>query len=132
MDDSKNFAKNKSLEDLEGEEWKPIRQSKVYFISNLGRAKSKNRHQMKILEQQKNNSGYWRVSLSLELGKARYYLVSRLVAEAFLPDGKGRMKQVHHKKGKDCNTADSLAYLTQEEHTQEHRRMKGKDADGKE
>ena len=130
MDDRENFAKNKSLEDLEGEVWKPIRQSRVYFISNYGRVKSKNNHQMMILEQQKNNSGYWRVSLSLEKGKAVYYLVSRLVAEAFLPDGEAAKKQVHHTKGKDCNTADSLVFLTQDEHTQEHRRLKGKDADG--
>lgn len=131
MNDSKEvFANNKSLEDLEGEVWKPIRNSKVYFISNYGRVKSKNHHQMMILEQQKNNKGYWRVSLSLEKGKAVYYLVSRLVAEAFSPDGDAENKEVHHTKGKDCNSADSLVYLTKEEHTQEHRRMKGKEADG--
>ena len=45
MNDSKEvFANNKSLEDLEGEVWKPIRNSKVYFISNYGRVKSKNHH----------------------------------------------------------------------------------------
>jgi len=43
------FAKIKTLNDLEGEEWRPIRNSKVYFVSNLGRVKSKNKHSMKIL-----------------------------------------------------------------------------------
>ncbi len=44
------FAKIKTLDDLEGEVWKPIRNSQHYFVSNLGRVKSNNKHSMKVLE----------------------------------------------------------------------------------
>ena len=77
------FAKIMTLDDLEGEEWRPVRNSKHYWVSSLGRVKSNNKHAMKILAQKKNRYGYWRVCLSLVVGDAKYYLVSRLVAEAF-------------------------------------------------
>lgn len=119
------FAKIKTLEDLEGEIWRPIRNSNHYFISNLGRVKSNNKHPMKILEQKKNQCGYWRVCLSLVLGEARYYLVSRIVCETFNPEEADENKEVHHLNGKDDNRAESLVWLSKKEHTQEHERMKG-------
>lgn len=128
------FAKIKTLDDLEGEEWKSIRGSKHYFVSNLGRVKSNNKHCMKILEQKKNDYGYWRVCLSLEVGNPRYYLTSRLVAEAFKPEDAGEDKEVHHLKGKDCNTSESLVWLSKEEHSEEHERIRQQkkvEADGK-
>lgn len=45
MNDNKIiFAEIKTLDNLEGEEWRPIRNSLVYFVSNYGRVKSKNKH----------------------------------------------------------------------------------------
>ena len=44
------FAKIKTLDDLEGEEWRKVRNHKHYFVSNYGRVKSDNKHPMKILE----------------------------------------------------------------------------------
>lgn len=135
MNDNKIiFAEIKTLDNLEGEEWRPIRNSLVYFVSNYGRVKSKNKHQMKILSQKKNVSGYWRVCLSLEVRDARYYLTSRLVAEAFKPEEAGEEKQVHHMCGKDQNTAESLMWLSKEKHSEEHekiRQQKKAEADGK-
>ena len=55
---------------------------------------------MKILAQKKNNYGYWRVCLSLEKRDARYYLVSRIVAEAFYPEKVNDEGEVHQKKCK--------------------------------
>jgi hypothetical protein len=49
MNDNTIIAKIKTIQDLEGEEWRPIRDSNVYFVSNLGRVKSKNKHSMIIL-----------------------------------------------------------------------------------
>jgi len=49
-DNNKIFATIKTLENLEGEEWRPIQGNLYYFVSNLGRVKSRNKHQMKILE----------------------------------------------------------------------------------
>lgn len=123
-DNNTIFALNKSLDDLEGEEWRAIRNSLVYYVSNYGRVKSRNKHQMKILSQKKNVSGYWRVCLSLEVGDAKYYLTSRIVAEAFYPDEASEDKQVHHLQGKDCNTSDSLIWLSKEEHTEEHEKIR--------
>ena len=118
------FAKIKTLDDLEGEEWRNVRNHKHYFVSNYGRVKSDNKHPMKILEQKKNEYGYWRVCLSLELGDPRYYLTSRLVAEAFKPEEAGEEKQVHHLQGKDNNTAESLVWLTKEKHDEEHEKIR--------
>ena len=129
------FAKIKTLDDIEGEEWRNVRNHKHYFISNLGRAKSNNKHPMKILEQKKNVSGYWRVCLSLQQGDPRYYLTSRLVAEAFKPEEASEDKEVHHLRGKDCNTADSLVWLSKEEHDEAHdriRQQKKAEKDGEE
>ena len=134
MDDTIIIALIKSIEDLDGEEWRPIRGSLVYFVSNRGRVKSRNKHQMKILTQRKNNKGYWRVRLSLQLNQPKEFLVSRLVAEAFTPDGNAEIKQVHHKNGKDNNSVECLSWLTKEEHDKEHTRIrasKRKKADGK-
>lgn len=35
------FAKIKTLDDLEGEEWRNVRNHKHYFVSNYGRVKRK-------------------------------------------------------------------------------------------
>lgn len=118
------FAKIKTLDDLEGEEWRNVRNHKHYFISNLGRAKSDNKHPMKILEQKQNDDGYWRVCLSLEEGNPKYYLTSRLVAEAFHPEEASEDKEVHHLNGRNCNMADSLVWLSKEKHDEEHNRMR--------
>ena len=126
MNDNTIIAKIRTIQDLEGEEWRPIRGSNVYFVSNLGRVKSKNKHSMIILTQQKNNDGYWRVCLSLQVGDPQYYLVSRLVAEAFMPKEAGEEKEVHHIKGKDWNTVDCLAWVSKEEHNQKHKELKMK------
>ncbi len=132
MDDDKTiFARIKTLDDLEGEEWRNIRNNKFYSISNLGRVKSNNKHPMKILEQKKNCCGYWRVCLSLEKGIAKYYLTSRLVAEAFIPEDAADDKEVHHLLDKDCNTADSLAWLTKDAHNEEHDRIRQQKKTGK-
>ena len=118
MNDNRTiFAKNKTLDDLEGEEWRNVRQNQYYYIS-------RNHHQMKILAQQKNDSGYWRVCMSLEKGCPKYYLVSRLVVEAFAETEMDEKIEVHHKEGKDNNTVGSLACLSKEEHNQEHKRLK--------
>lgn len=37
------FAKIKTLDDLEGEEWRNVRNHKHYFVSNYGRVKSDNK-----------------------------------------------------------------------------------------
>lgn len=134
-DDDIIFAEIKTLDDLDGEEWRAVRNSLVYYVSNYGRVKSRNKHKMKILSQKKNVSGYWRVCLSLQVREARYYLTSRLVAEAFKPEEAGEEKEVHHLQGKDCNTAESLIWLSKEEHTEEHDRIRQKkkaEADGEE
>ena len=55
---------------------------------------------------------------------AKYYLTSRLVAEAFIPEDAGDDQEVHHLLDKDCNTADSLVWLTKDEHNEEHEKIR--------
>lgn len=54
------------------------------------------------LTPQKNNWGYLRIRLSSDLGKWRFILVHRLVAEAYLPNI-DMLPEVNHKDGDKLN-----------------------------
>ena len=67
---------------IDNEIWKPVDGYEKYFVSNLGRIKSLKHKKEKYLKAFPNNKGYYRVCLS-DKGKAKHFLVSRLVAMAF-------------------------------------------------
>lgn len=68
------------IPDLPGEAWRPIEgYNGKYLVSNLGRIKSLKHANARLLTPFMNNKGYDRVCLS-QFGKARHFLVSRLVA----------------------------------------------------
>ena len=68
------------IPDLPGEEWRPIEgYGGKYLCSNMGRIKSLKHAEARLLTPFMNNKGYDRVCLS-RFGKARHFLVSRLVA----------------------------------------------------
>ena len=102
------------IPDLEGEVWKDICGfSGKYKISNYGRVKSFKYYKAHILRTQLNNKGYERVSLS-KAGRARYYLVHRLVAQHFVANDNPEEKNtVDHIDGnKENNTASNLRWLS--------------------
>lgn len=74
------------IKDLPNEEWREIAgYDGKYFVSNMGRVKSLQFKNEKLLTAFVNNKGYARLCLSKN-GKAKHFLVSRLVAQAFCPN----------------------------------------------
>jgi hypothetical protein len=103
-------------EELATEEWKIVsidgRKFYRYAVSNLGRIK--NIHKGTILKQiwchavRGEDSVYWRIYI-----KGKWYLIHRLVSEAFVSGRTKRKKIVHHKDHCTYNPrANNLEWVT--------------------
>lgn len=94
--------------------WKEIiNYENKYWVSNLGRIKS-NYSGGKIISFQKNEDGYFKVSL-YKKGKTKSFLVHRLVALHFIPNPRG-VNTINHIDGnKENNCVDNLEWCTQKE-----------------
>lgn len=104
------------------EVWKPVEGSdEKYLVSSLGRVKSLKSGKPRILKTFVNNKGYERVALSVN-GEVRYYLVSRLVAQAFCPNDDPLHKTtVDHIDGNKLNNhAENLRWLSLSENVQNY------------
>lgn len=100
------------------EAWKDIFSYEgKYQISSLGRVKSlprTGRLQVKILKPHFKKGGYLEVSLSKN-SSPRYCLISRLVAQAFIPNPQNKL-YINHKNGvKKNNTTLNLEWCTFQE-----------------
>lgn len=97
------------LFDIE-EIWKDIPgYENIYWISNKGRVKSKN----KILKLSVHRDGYMKAGLCVN-GKVRTYQVHRLVALAFIPNP-NNLPQINHKdENKTNNCVGNLEWCTME------------------
>lgn len=111
---NKEFAED-TIEDLPEEIWKPIDQKGKYFISSLGRVKSYQQTQARLLKPYKNQCGYYRVDIMLD--KRRTYLVHQLVAVAFVYNDDPEKKDTidHINRNKRDNTANNLRWLSRED-----------------
>tara|TARA_B100001175_G_scaffold285668_1_gene266867 strand:- start:616 stop:1266 length:651 start_codon:yes stop_codon:yes gene_type:complete len=99
-------------EDLDKEYWKKI-EGYNYYVSTEGRVRNKDGL---IMKQHINKNGYYRVYL---YNKKHYtFLVSRLVAKAFIPN-LNNLPEVHHKnKNKLDNRICNLMWVTTLENCQ--------------
>lgn len=79
-----------------------------YWVSNLGRVKNKHG---RILTLQSNDAGYLRVCLQIN-GKSKWYRVSRLVAEAFIPNPENKPEVDHINRNRADNRAENLRWVT--------------------
>lgn len=105
------------LEDLDGEVWKPIPDfEELYQVSNFGRVKSFWHGKPRIMKPNVS-FGYLRIQLCKD-GKAKKFLVHRLVAQAFIPNPDAK-PQVNHIDGHSFNNhADNLEWATGSENIQ--------------
>ena len=109
------------------EEWRQVKGYEgLYEVSNLGRVRSLDRYQErvcpgkrpffqhykgKIMKQSKNNMGYFTIQLQIHKKVGRF-LVSRLVAESFVPNP-NKLPIVNHKDQNPANNiADNLEWCT--------------------
>ena len=106
-----------TLEDLDGEEWKPIAGfDGDYQISNYGRVKSFKLKTPRIMKPMLRGN-YMRVELRNE-GKRNHVSVHVLVATAFIPNPERKL-QVNHEDGHTMNChVSNLVWATQEENMQ--------------
>ena len=113
-----------TIEDLEGELWKPIDSRGKYYISNLGRVKSYQLRQAKLLTPYRNQKGYLRVDI--KAGCRRTYLVHQLVALAFIPNDNPIEKDTidHIDLDKTNNRADNLRWLSRADNVRAYQEQK--------
>lgn len=105
------------LDDLEGEEWRPILgYEEFYHISNFGRVKSFCKGKARIIKPV-IVADYLRVGL-YKNGTPKLILIHRLVAETFIPNP-DNLPVVDHKFGMRLdNSAENLRWVTVSENTQ--------------
>jgi len=110
------------IEDLPGEEWKRIENYPLYQVSNFGRIKSITYerfvsngytafHTEKIMRQTIGKKGYLYVTIR-ENGKRHTLLVSRLVANAFIPNPHNLPEVNHKSEDKKDNTVFNLEWVS--------------------
>lgn len=118
--------KNKNINIIEGEVWKPIEgYEEFYEISNLGRVKSKRKFKYtfrEILLSPVIRSGYYVVGLYDSSKKCKMHLLHRLIAIAFIPKIIGKNTINHIDGNKLNNSIDNLEWCTQPENVEHARR----------
>jgi len=98
------------------EEWKSIKDFPEYVVSNIGNIKTNNPYiksnKGKILKQGETRAGYKIVQLSKRGQKKKTKMVSRLVAEAFIPNPNNYPEVNHKDHDKSNNFYLNLEWCT--------------------
>ncbi|MBR0061802.1 MAG: HNH endonuclease [Selenomonadaceae bacterium] len=102
-----------TLDNLDGEQWKPVVGFEGYQISNFGRVKSFKKGKTNILKPALNGK-YLSVSLSIG-GEQKWQRIHLLVARAFIPNPLNK-PEVNHDDGRKFNChVSNLFWATQSE-----------------
>lgn len=109
-----HFMANKlgiSIDYIKGEKWEPVKNyENKYMVSSLGRVKCRNH----ILRAQLNQPGYYRVVLRKNK-YSKQFLVSRLVAAAFIPNPENKPHVNHIDCNPKNNRVENLEWCTHKE-----------------
>ena len=97
----------KPYEEIEGEEWRDIKDMEDYQVSNKGRVKNKHNN---FLMKESDHFGYTRVGIGLN----KYY-VHRLVAIAFIPNPENKPSVDHINHNAKDNILENLRWATSKE-----------------
>jgi len=140
--DGYSFASNKTdaealaawqanpLPDLDGEEWKPIDwiddvDPNMYMVSNMGRVKNVAKHYpvlVRITYTTKKDRGYAQL-YRLSRKDTHTYILSRLVATAFLPNPNNLPEVDHLDADHHNNNVNNLEWVTSEENIDRAKKM---------
>jgi len=110
---------SKQIGNIMNEQWEDIKGYEgLYQVSNLGRVKgidrisANGRHlKEKILSQKHTTNGYLEV-IFCKNNKVKYFLVHRLVAEAFIPNPENKPQVNHIDEDKTNNRDTNLEWMT--------------------
>lgn len=140
--DGYSFASNKTdaealaawqanpLPDLDGEEWKPIDwiddvDPNMYMVSNMGRVKNVAKYYpilVNIIYTKKRDRGYAPL-YRLSKKNSHPYILSRLVATAFLPNPDNLPEVDHLDADHHNNSVNNLEWVTSEENIDRAKKM---------
>jgi hypothetical protein len=140
--DGYSFASNKTdaealaawqanpLPDLDGEEWKPIDwiddvDPNMYMVSNMGRVKNVSKYYpilVSIIYTKKRDRGYAQL-YRLSKKDTHPYILSRLVATAFLPNPDNLPEVDHLDADHHNNSVNNLEWVTSEENIDRAKKM---------
>lgn len=111
------------MESNQTELWKTIEENGFYQVSTFGRSRSIARktkfgatfHRVRYLSPQLSNQGYARLTVRMDDGTKKTFLLHRLVARAFIPNPENK-PQINHKNfNRADNRIENLEWATASE-----------------